>query len=104
MSRDMVPYGTRGSVSALATGARAIAPPITAAATELLLRQDAARLLPLIHRQCLGITGIGPSNSELSETKPSGAQEKTSIFASYRESIIGNPLVAGLLTLLLSAL
>jgi hypothetical protein len=28
----LVPYGTRGSVSALATGARAIAPPIAAAA------------------------------------------------------------------------
>jgi hypothetical protein len=38
---------------------------------------------------------IGPSNSESSQTTPSGAQEKTSIFASYRESIIGNPLVAG---------
>jgi hypothetical protein len=42
------------------TGAQAPVDSSTqAVATELLLRQDAARLLPLIHRQCLRITGIG---------------------------------------------
>jgi hypothetical protein len=37
-----------------------------------------------------------------SEAKPSGAQEKTPIFAPYRESIIGNPLF-GVLALLVAS-
>ena len=78
------------------TGAQAhVDSSIQAVATELLIRQDAARLLPLIHRQCLRSHRNRPSNSELSEAKPFGAQEKTRTVASHRESIICNPLVAG---------
>ncbi|PXX02499.1 hypothetical protein [Mycolicibacterium moriokaense] len=37
------------------------------------------------------ITGIGSANSGFGD-EPSGAPEKTSIFAFYRESFVGNPL------------
>ena len=62
-------------------------------AADLLLRQDEARLPPLIPRQCLRNHRVGPPKSELRRNRL--AQEKARIFASYRESIIDNPLIDG---------